>query len=84
MRDRRNRRVQILFLAALLGVLAVLGLVVVGLAGPWAALVYAVVVLALLSVGAARARAGQARARAAAGRSCTCCTTSHFDPVTVI
>ncbi|MCY7366489.1 MAG: hypothetical protein LH469_14440 [Frankiaceae bacterium] len=79
-----TRRPQVLFLAALLGVLVVVGLVVAALAGPWAAAAYAVVVLALLSLGAGRARAAQARARAAAGRTCTCCTTSQHDPVKVI
>ncbi len=79
-----SRRVQVLFLAALLGVLLVVGLVVADLAGPWAAAAYAVVVLVLVSLGAGRARAAQARERAAAGRSCTCCTTSQHDPVKVI
>ena len=79
-----SRRVQVLFLAALLGVLLVVGHVVADVAGPWAAAAYAVVVLVLLSLGAGRARAAQARERAAAGRSCTCCTTSQHDPVKVI
>ena len=79
-----TRRVQVLFLAALLGVLAIVGLAVGALAGVWAAVAYAVVVLVLLFVGAARARAAQDRARSAAGRTCTCCTTSQHDPVKVI
>ena len=77
-------RVQVLFLAALLGVLAIVGLTVGALAGPVAAGAYAVVVLGLLAVGAGRARAAQERARRAAGRTCTCCTTSQHDPVKVI
>lgn len=79
-----NRRLQVLFLAALLGVLVVVGLVVADLAGPWATTAYALVVLGLLSLGAGRSRAAQARARAEAGRTCTCCTTSQHDPVKVI
>ena len=79
-----TRRVQVLFLAALLGVLAIVGLTVGALAGPWALLVYTVVVLGLLAYGAARARAAAAAARAADGRTCSCCTTSQHDPVKVI
>ena len=79
-----TRRLQVLFLAALLGVLILVGLVVADLAGPWATVGYALVVLVLLSLGAGRARAAQARERAAAGRTCTCCTTSQHDPVKVI
>ena len=79
-----SRRPQVLFLAALLGVLVCVGLLVVGLAGPVAAGAYSVLVLGLLVVGAARAKAAQERARRAAGRSCTCCTTSQHDPVKVI
>ena len=79
-----TRRLQVLFLAALLGVLVVVGVVVADLAGPWATAAYAVVVGVLLSLGAARARGAQARERAAAGRTCTCCTTSQHDPVKVV
>ena len=79
-----SRRVQVLFLVALVGVLVCLGLLVAGLAGPWAAAAYAVVALALLVVGSARARAAQATAGAAAGRTCACCTASQHDPVRVV
>jgi L-asparagine transporter-like permease len=83
-----SRRLQLLFLAALLGVLLVLGIGVGALAGPWALLAYSVVVVALLAVGAARARAAQERARGAllrpGGQSCACCTTSQHDPVKVV
>ena len=88
MRGSVTRRVQVLFLVALVGVLACFGLGVLALAGPLAALAYAVLAVALLVVGAARARAGaasaSAAARRAAGRTCTCCTTSQHDPVKVI
>ena len=79
-----TRRLQVLFLAALMGVLILVGLVVADLAGLWVTVGYALVVLVLLSLGAGRARAAQARERAAAGRTCTCCTTSQHDPVKVI
>ena len=75
-----TRRVQVLFLAALLGVLSIVGLAVGALAGPWPALAYAVVVVVLLAVGAGRARAAQERARRAAGRTCTCCTPASTIP----
>jgi hypothetical protein len=83
-----SRRLQVLFLAALLGVLLVVGIGVGALAGPWAVLVYSVVVLALLAVGAARARAAQEPSGAAllrpGGQSCACCTASQHDPVKVV
>jgi hypothetical protein len=79
-----SRRLQVLFLLALMGVLVVLGLLVHAAAGPLAAGAYAVVAVVLLGAGAARARAAQEAARRAAGRSCTCCTTSQHDPVKVI
>ena len=79
-----TRRVQVLFLVALLGVLTLIGVVVGELAGPWALLAYVVATVVLLGLGAARARATQAAARRAAGRTCTCCTTSQHDPVKVI
>ena len=79
-----SRRVQVLFLAALLGVLVCVGLGVFALVGAVPALAYSVVALVLLAVGAGRARAAQAAERRAAGRTCTCCTTSQHDPVKVI
>jgi len=83
LRDKRIR-LQVLFLVALLGVLLVVGLVVAELAGRWVSLGYAVVALALLCHGAARARAAQQSARSAGGRACTCCTSTQSDPVKVI
>lgn len=79
-----SRRLQLLFLAALFGVLVVLGMVVGALAGVWAVVAYVLVVLVMLTVAGGRARAAQARARADAGRTCSCCTTSQHDPVKVI
>ena len=79
-----TRRLQVLFLVALVGVLVCVGLAVLALAGTALAVAYAVVAAVLVSVGAARARAAQEVARRAAGRTCTCCTTSQHDPVKVI
>ena len=79
-----SRRLQLLFLVALVGVLVCVGLGVLALAGPIAAAVFAVAALGLLSVGAARSRAAQQTARREAGYSCSCCTTSQHDPVKVI
>jgi hypothetical protein len=79
-----NRRVQVLFLVALLGVVACVGLAVHALAGPVPAPAYAALAAALLLVGAARARAAAEAARRVAGRTCTCCTTSQHDAVEVI
>ena len=79
-----GRRTQLLFLTALLGVLSIVGIAVADLLGPVAAAVYAVAVLGLVLVGAGRARAAEAARRREAGRTCSCCTTTHFDPVTVV
>jgi hypothetical protein len=84
MRDSVTRRVQVLFLVALLGVLSCVGLGVLAVLGPLPAAAYAILALVLLAAGGARARAAQAAARRAAGRTCTCCTTSQHDPVKVI
>lgn len=79
-----SRRLQLLFLTALLGVLVCIGLVVATLAGAVAALVYTVLALGLLVGGSARARAAEQAARREAGHSCSCCTSSQHDPVKVI
>jgi hypothetical protein len=78
-----TRRLQVLFLLALVGVLAALGLVVAELGGPVAVAVYAAVVLGLLVAGAARARAALAPARRPV-QHCTCCDGDHTAPVQVV
>ena len=86
-----SRRLLALLCAAVLGVLVVLGLALTALLGPVAGGAYAVVALALVVVGALRGRrvlaprasSGPVTARPA-GRSCDCCTTTHFDPVEVV
>jgi hypothetical protein len=80
---RPSRRLAALFLVALLGVLAAGGALVLRAGGGWALVGYAVVVLALLAFGAARARAALAPQRPE-GRTCDCCTSSVHDPVRVI
>ena len=79
-----SRRLLALLCAAVLGVLLTVGLAVAALAGPVVAGVYAVVAVALVVVGAVRGRRLLAPRPLPAGRTCTCCTTSHFDPVKVI
>jgi hypothetical protein len=78
------RRLQVLFLVALLGVLVCVGVALLELAGPLVAGAYAAVTALLLLLGAARARNAAEAAREAAGRTCTCCTSSQHDPVKVI
>ena len=76
-----TRRLQVLFLLALLGVLLAAGLVVADLGGPLAAGAYAVVMVGLVLAVAARSRA--AAAAPPPGRTCTCCTSTVHDPVEV-
>jgi len=75
-----SRRLQVLFLLALAGVLVLFGVLATRLGGPVALALYAVVVLGLLAAGAARARALLATP---SGRTCSCCTSTVHDPVQV-
>ena len=79
-----GRRLLALLCAAVLGVLVVLGLAVTALLGAVGGAVYAVVAVALVAVGAVRGRRLLAPPARPAGRTCDCCTTTHFDPVKVI
>ena len=79
-----SRRLLALLCAAVLGVLVVLGLAVTALLGPVAAVVYALAALVLVGVGAVRGRRLLAPPPRPAGRTCDCCTTTHFDQVEVI
>ena len=76
-----TRRLQVLFLLALLGVLGAAGLVVADLGGTLPATAYAAVALGGLLYAAGRARS--AAAAAPPGRTCTCCTSTVHDPVEV-
>ena len=81
---RVPRRLGVLFLLALLGILVMVGAVVGRVAGTWPLLAYVVVVVV---AGVLATRTAKRRLRAlnrAQGRSCTCCTTSVHDPVKVI
>ena len=79
-----SRRLRVLMCAAVLGVLLALGLVVASVAGVVGAVVYGVLALALVVVGAVRGRRLLAPPPLPAGRTCSCCTTTHFDPVKII
>ena len=79
-----SRRLLALLCAAVLGVLVVLGLAVTALLGAVGGAVYAVVALGLVVVGVVRGRRLLAPPPRPAGRTCDCCTTTHFDPVEVI
>ena len=69
---------------AVLGVLVALGLAVTALLGVVGGAVYVVVALVVVAAGAVRGRRLLAPAPRPAGRTCDCCTTTHFDPVEVI
>ena len=79
-----GRRLLALLCVAVLGVLLVLGLAVTALLGPVGGVVYAVVAVALVAGGAVRGRRLLAPPARPAGRTCDCCTTTHFDQVEVI
>ena len=83
-RSTSPRGLLLLLCVAVLGVLVVLGLVVTSLAGWIGLLVYAAVAGLLVGLGIARGRRLLAPPELPPGRTCTCCTTSHFDPVKVI
>ncbi|MEO6204155.1 MAG: hypothetical protein ABIO67_02050 [Mycobacteriales bacterium] len=81
-----NRRLAALFLLALLTVLAALG-VLAATFGPWALGGYLVgaALLLMLMVRQARAtRRQEQHDRQAAGKTCSCCTSTVFDPIEVI
>jgi hypothetical protein len=81
-----SRRLLALMCAAVLGVLAAVGLLVAAVTGPVGVVVYGLAALLLVVAGAVRGRRLLAPPPPPlpAGRTCTCCTTTHFDPVKVI
>lgn len=79
-----SRRLLVLLCAAVLGVLVSLGLLVAAVAGTVGVVVFVVLASVLVAVSAVRGRALLAPPPLPPGRSCTCCTTTHFDPVEVI
>jgi hypothetical protein len=78
----RSRRLPVLFLLALLGVLAMVGLGVAELLGAAAAAAYAVAVLVGLGLLVRRARPEPAPARD--HQACSCCDGQPFRGVEVI
>ena len=80
-----SSRLLALLCAALLGVLLVVGLVVHALTGPVGAVAYGLLALALVVASSVQGRRLLAPPPPRSdGRTCTCCTTSQLDPVTVI
>jgi hypothetical protein len=79
-----SRRLLALLCAAVLGVLVVVGLAVHALLGVVGAAVYGVAALVLVGLGAVRGRRLLAPPPRPAGRTCDCCTTTHFDPVEIV
>jgi hypothetical protein len=79
-----SRRLAVLFCLSILGVVLLFGIVVGSLTGLPGVLAYAAVAGLVLGVAIARGRRLMRPAPLPPGRSCTCCTTSHTDPVRVI
>ena len=79
-----STRLRVLMCLALLGVLALLAVVVTELAGVVGLVVFAVLAGLLVVAGVVRGRAALAPEPLPAGRTCTCCTTTHLDPVQVV
>ena len=79
-----SRRLLALLCVAVLGVLLAIGLVVAALTGPVGAVVYGLAAVALVVAGAVRGRRLLAPPPLPPGRTCSCCTTTHFDPVEVV
>ena len=77
-------RVQALFLTALTGLFAVVVTLAYELLGGAVATGVGVALVAVVLVSAARARAAQQERRREAGSTCSCCTSTHFDPVKVV
>ena len=71
-------KLQVLFLAAVLGVLAAIGVALSALGWP-VVTAYTAVVLVGLTVAAARARRPKET-----GKTCDCCTSTVFDPVEIV
>ena len=79
-----SRRLAVLFGLSILGVALMLGIVVGSLTGLPGVLAYGVVATLVLLRAIARGRRLVQRPPLPPGRSCTCCTTKHTDPVKVL
>lgn len=80
-----TRRLAVLFLLAMTGVLVAIGLVAarVGAYALGGYLVGATVLLGLMVRQARTTRRREKQDAKASGRTCTCCTTTVFDPVEI-
>ena len=78
------RRLAVLFLVSVGAVVVTLGAVLAQVAGPVAAGLYAVAVLAGLVVLVQLAKRRVRAARLARGHTCDCCTGTIHDPIQVI
>ena len=79
-----SRRLAVLCALSILGVALMLGIVIGSLTGLPGVLAYAAVAGLVLALAIARGRRLLAPPALPPGRSCTCCTTTHTDPVKVI
>jgi len=78
------RRLAVLFLLALTGVLTMLGAVIGRAAGTVALIAYVAAMVVLLLVATIAAKRWVRAQRRAAGHTCACCTGTIHDPVQVI
>ncbi len=79
-----TRRLQVLFLLAMTALCALVVVAGYELLGRNVAIGVAAGLTYLVLHASVRVRRAEAARRRAAGRTCTCCTTSHFDPVEVV
>ena len=79
-----SRRLAVLCCLSILGVALVVGVVVGSLTGVPGTIAYAVVSVLVLGFAVSRGRRLLRPPAPPPGRTCTCCTTSHTDPVQVI
>ena len=77
-----TRRIAALFVTAVFGLLAAIGLLLSSL-GSVVLGVYVAVVLTGLALLVRKTRALKAIVHARSGRTCSCCTTSVFNPVEI-
>ncbi len=77
-----TRRIAALFVTAVLGLLGVIGLLLSSL-GPVVLSAYVAAVLLGLGLLVRKTRTLKAIVHARSGRTCSCCTTTVFDPVEI-
>ena len=79
-----SRRLAVLCALSILGVALIVGIVVGSLTGLPGVVAYAIVAGLVLVLAVVRGRRLVQTPPLPPGRSCTCCTTKHTDPVKVI